>query len=64
MAENKFHFPLTYLIIGEAAPFEVLEPPASYILDKQGNIRVKQEGIADWDNSVVYELIDELIAVP
>lgn len=64
MAENRFDFPLTYLIIGEAAPFEVLEAPASYILDKEGYIRVKQEGIADWDNAVVYELIDELIASP
>ena len=64
IAENKFDFPLTYLIIGEAAPFEILEPPASYILDKQGYIRVKQEGIADWDNAVVYELIDELISAP
>ena len=64
MAENKFTFPLTYLIIGEAAPFEVMEPPASYILDRQGYIRVKQDGIADWDNSNVYELIDGLIAEP
>ena len=64
MIENKFDFPLTYLIIGEPSPLEIMEPPASYILDKQGYIRVKQDGIADWDNRQVYELIDGLIAEP
>ena len=64
MAENEFDFPLTYLIIGEEAPFEILEPPASYILDKKGYIRVRQQGIADWDNADVYKLIDSLIADP
>ena len=64
MAENNFYFPLTYLIIGEEAPFEILEPPASYILDKQGYIRVQQDGIADWDNAEVFELMDSLISDP
>lgn len=62
MSENEFYFPLTYLIIGESAPVEIPEPPASFIIDKEGYIRVKQEGIADWDNKKVYELLDELIS--
>lgn len=61
MLKNDFHFPLTYLIIGESAPVTIPEPPASYIIDKVGYIRVKQDGIADWDNKKVYTLVDELI---
>jgi len=34
MRKNTFTFKVTYLIIGERAPIEVLEPPASYIIDK------------------------------
>lgn len=61
MAENDFNFPLTYLIIGEPAPFDIPEPPASFILDKSGHIRVQQNGIADWDNGEIYDLIDSLL---
>lgn len=61
MGENEFSFPITYLIIGEQAPIDIPEPPASYIIDKQGFIRVAQDGIADWDNNKIYTLFDELI---
>lgn len=60
MKENKFTFPVTYLIIGERSPLAILEPPSSYIIDKEGNIRVKQKGIADWDNNTIYNLLNEL----
>ena len=60
MKENKFTFPVTYLIIGENSPLTLLEPPSSYIIDKKGYIRVKQEGIADWDNKTIYNLLNEL----
>ncbi|MBT8235007.1 MAG: TlpA family protein disulfide reductase [Bacteroidia bacterium] len=61
MAEKKFHFPVTYLIIGERAPFEVLAPPASYLIDKQGHIVIQEEGIADWNNKKIHDLLDELL---
>ncbi len=61
MEENEFYFPVTYLIIGEKAPFPVLEPPATYILDKEGQIVVKQKGIADWDSSKVVGLMEKLL---
>lgn len=61
MAEKKFHFPVTYLIIGERAPFEVLTAPASYLIDKEGRIVIQKEGIADWDNSRFFSLVDELL---
>lgn len=61
MAEKKFHFPVTYLIIGEKAPFEVLTPPASYLIDKEGRIVIAKEGIADWDNRKIYGIVDDLL---
>ena len=62
MLENEFTFPVTYLIIGEAAPFPIPEPPASYVIDREGYIRVNQDGIADWDNNTMFELMEEMIA--
>lgn len=61
MAEKKFHFPVTYLIIGERAPFDVLTPPASYLIDKKGRIVIAKEGIADWDNKKIYTAVDTLL---
>ncbi len=61
MRLKKFTFPVTYLIIGEPAPIEVLEPPAGYIIDKKGFIVVKEEDIADWDSSKIRGLLNELV---
>lgn len=61
MAKNKFTFPVSYLIIGDASPLAILEPPGSYILDTEGFIVVKKEGIADWDNKTVFNLLDMLL---
>ena len=61
MAERKFDFPTTYMIIGEKAPFEVLTPPASYLIDKNGYIVIQEEGIANWDNSRIHALLDQLL---
>jgi len=61
MRLKKFTFPVTYLIIGESAPLEVLEPPAGYIIDKNGFIVVKEEDIADWDSSKIRGLLNELV---
>lgn len=61
MKKNKFTFPVTYLIIGGKSPLDILEPPASYILNKKGEIVVKEMDIADWDNSTISNLLDELI---
>ncbi len=61
MKENKFTFPVTYLIIGGKSPLDILEPPASYILNKKGEIVVKELDIADWDNTTISALLDNLI---
>ena len=62
MARKGYTFPVTYLILGEPGPIEILPPPGSYILDKQGFVAVHQTAISDWDNSTVYRLLDQLIA--
>tara|TARA_R110002167_G_scaffold36675_22_gene115800 strand:+ start:926 stop:1489 length:564 start_codon:yes stop_codon:yes gene_type:complete len=61
MSEKNFTFPVTYMIIGEPAPLTIMKPPASYILDKQGNIVVKQDDISDWDSDKIRALLDELL---
>ncbi len=61
MALKKFTFPVTYLIIGEPAPLEIMEPPASYIIDKEGYIVVEEDDIAAWDNKGIRQLLGQLI---
>jgi hypothetical protein len=63
MDKNEFTFPVTYLIIGDASPLDVLEPPGSYIIDAEGFVVVKEEGIADWDNNKINTLLDEMLSV-
>ncbi|WP_430905822.1 TlpA family protein disulfide reductase [Maribacter sp. 2-571] len=62
MAEKKFTFPVTYLIIGDAAPVATEPVPSSYIIDKEGHIVVRADDIADWDNTKVRDLLDGLLA--
>ncbi|MGB5434892.1 MAG: TlpA disulfide reductase family protein [Maribacter sp.] len=61
MRLKKFTFPVTYLIIGEPAPLEILEPPGTYIIDKNGYIVAKEAAISDWDNDKIRGLLTELL---
>tara|TARA_R110000796_G_scaffold104102_1_gene213790 strand:- start:177035 stop:177595 length:561 start_codon:yes stop_codon:yes gene_type:complete len=61
MKEHGLTFPVTYLFIGEKMPFEEIKAPSSYLIDKKGNIVIHKQGIADWDNSKIYNLIDRLL---
>lgn len=60
MEKNDFTFPVTYQIIGEPSPIEIPEPPATYVLDKDGNIAISQQGIGDWDTRKMKEFLKEL----
>lgn len=62
MTLKKFTFPVTYLIIDAKHAVNTKKVPSSYVLDKQGNIVIYEEGISSWDNNTVYETIDKLIA--
>lgn len=61
MKRQGYTFPITYQIIGEPSPIELLKPSGTYILDRTGNIVVHQTAIADWDNDTVHTLLDRLI---
>lgn len=63
MEKNNFHFPVTYLIIGDKSSVQAPElPPYTYVVDRQGFIVVEKEGIADWDNTKIRTLLDRLIS--
>ncbi|NAY93308.1 redoxin domain-containing protein [Muricauda sp. JGD-17] len=62
MEKHGFTFPITYLIIGEKMPINVDEVPSSYLIDKNGNVVIHKEGIADWSSKKVYALLDDLIS--
>lgn len=61
MEQHGYTFPVTYRIVGENSPISILKPPGSYILDKNGYVVVHQNAVADWDNSVVDNLLEQLI---
>lgn len=61
MGRKGYTFPVTYRIVDEPAPLKVLKEGGSYLLDRNGNIVVHQNAISDWDNDVVYDLIDKLL---
>lgn len=61
MEAHGFTFPVTYLFIGEKTAVPNTKVPSSYLIDKAGNILIHKEGIADWDNSKIYTLVDRLI---
>lgn len=61
MLRKGYAFPITYQIIGEPSPINLLKEGGSYILDSNGNIVVHQTAIADWDNDTIFALLDQLI---
>jgi thiol-disulfide isomerase/thioredoxin len=62
MAEKKFTFPVTYLLIGSPSPVDTSVVPSSYVIDKKGMVVVRTDEIKDWDNKKVRKLLDRLIA--
>ena len=62
MEEAGYTFPVTYLIVGDPSPMTPLQPPGTYIIDKNGRIAVHQTAISDWSNNKVRELLDTLIS--
>lgn len=62
MKKHNLSFPVTYLFIGEKAAVPSLKVPSSYLIDKEGTMVIHKQGIADWDNSKIYTLVDKLIA--
>ncbi len=61
MQKKGFTFPVTYSIVGNPMPVDGSSPPQSYLLDREGNIVVQKEGVADWDNDGLKVIIDKLL---
>lgn len=61
MKDNELTFPITYLYIGEKMPITETKAPMSYLIDKKGNIVIHKKGIANWNTSKVYTLLNSLI---
>lgn len=61
VAEHEITAPITYLIIGDKSPLDILKPPASYILDKHGGIAAFKEGISDWNTPTTRKFLDTLL---
>ncbi len=61
-AANNFNFP-TYRI-SSALPQQIntTSIPATFIIDKEGNLFLKEFGPADWNSNKVREMLDELLA--
>jgi len=62
MKKYKYTFPVTYQIIGEPSAIELLKPPGSYLIDKNGAIVIHQNAIADWDTTKVHNIVADLMA--
>ncbi len=61
MAEYKYNFPVTYLIIGEKMPFDAEKVPSTFIIDRDGLIAVEKYGVANWYSDDVRNLLKRLI---
>lgn len=61
--KEKVHItmPITYLIVGDKAPLDIKEPPASYVISKTGKIVVAEEGVSDWNTKKTRQLLDSLL---
>lgn len=62
MRKRGYHFPVTYLIIGEKMPFDAEKVPSGYLIDKKGRVVMQHEGVANWNSAGVRKLIDKLLA--
>lgn len=61
MAKNKYSFPVFMPL--QNAP-EVLEGrmlPTTYLIDKKGNIVIKETGTADWNSEAMRQTLDHLL---
>ena len=60
LGKNKYTFPITYRIVGEPAPVDILEPSGTYIIDSKGSILVKSLDSKDWYNDKIKEILDAI----
>ncbi|WP_062061076.1 TlpA family protein disulfide reductase [Aquimarina longa] len=61
MSNKSYDYPIYRSLSEHPKPFISKTIPATYILDKKGNIIIDKVGAADWNSSKVRETIDALL---
>lgn len=62
MKNKKYNYPIYRSLSEHPKPFVSKTIPATYLLDKKGNIIIDKVGAADWNSTKVRETIDNLLA--
>ncbi len=58
---KKYDYPVYRSLGSDPNPLEHKTIPATYLLDKEGNIVIHEVGAADWNTNSVKETIDKLL---
>ncbi|WP_394975817.1 TlpA family protein disulfide reductase [uncultured Croceitalea sp.] len=61
LAKNNYEIPVLFEKTKSPKGLESSSLPTTYILDKRGNIILKEIGAADWNSKKVRELLDNLL---
>ncbi len=60
--ERKYDFPVYQSVTNPPSLFRATNSiPATYLIDKQGRVRISKIGAADWNSNKVRKLIDQLL---
>ncbi|WP_025666083.1 TlpA family protein disulfide reductase [Aquimarina megaterium] len=62
MKNKNYSYPIYRSLSEHPKPFVSKTIPATYLLDKKGNIIIDKVGAADWNSTKVRETIDNLLA--
>ncbi|WP_103070318.1 TlpA family protein disulfide reductase [Aquimarina sediminis] len=61
MKDKHYYYPIYRSLSEHPKPFISKTIPATYLIDKKGNIIIDKVGAADWNTSKVREMIDKLL---
>lgn len=62
MDDKDYYYPIYRSLSEHPKPFVSKSIPATYLIDKNGNIVIHKVGAANWNSSSVRETIDELLS--
>ena len=62
LLKNKYEIPVLFKRTQSPKEFDSSSLPTTYILDKRGNIVVKEVGAANWNSDEVRKLLDTLLS--
>ncbi len=59
--ENNFNLPTYNVLSNPAAQISTRSLPTTFVIDKKGNLAVKETGASNWNSSGVRKMLDNLI---